>query len=70
MLEIDMKPIEAAAKNLVTELSKTYPKIIEQKYNNYGDPTTEDDGVDFYCRMRLGIYMELIRAGIFNVEQK
>ncbi len=70
MLEVDMKPIEEAAKNLVTELAKTYPKIIEQKYDNHGSPTTEDDSVDFYHRMRLGIYIELLKGGIFSMEQK
>lgn len=56
--------IKKSVKVLCDELEKHYPKVFEQLYDNHGKPSTI--GSIFQSRMEMGVYFELIKAGVIN----
>jgi hypothetical protein len=51
-----------AVKIMVAKLADHYPIILQQKYDNSGFVDNTEKGNTFEERMKMGVYMELIKA--------
>ncbi len=61
--------IRIAVKLLVDELAKSYPHIMNYNFDSMG-LIVGSGGSSFQDRMEMGVYMELIKAGVsFEMEQ-
>lgn len=59
--------IKDAVNVLCVELIKHYPQAFAQTYDNHGFPIP--NGSVFQQRMEMGVYLELLKAGVIpNVE--
>lgn len=58
------KAIKDAVKVLCEQLEISYPKAFQQTYDSFGFPVKE--GSIFRQRMEMGIYIELLKAGVFE----
>jgi|GEM_PF-4385012 len=56
--------IASSVHALCKELRNFYPEIFQKLYDNFGFPT--DDGVKFEDRMKMAVYIELLKAGIIK----
>jgi hypothetical protein len=56
--------IKKSVKVLCDELEKHYPKVFQQLYDDHGKSSTV--GARFQSRMEMGVYIELIKAGVIN----
>jgi len=56
--------INSAVRGLLRGLRIDQPEIFNQLYDSYGFPTEE--GYSFEDRMKMAMYIELIKAGIIK----
>lgn len=56
--------IKNAVNILCEELSKTYPSLLESKFDENGFPS--EHGASFQKRMEMSVYIELIKAGVIK----
>jgi hypothetical protein len=61
-----MSNIKNIAEVLIDEIEKYYPGITKQKFDNCGYP--KEKGCAAHERAELGLYIELMKAGIFSLE--
>jgi hypothetical protein len=58
------KEIIDSVEELCKALRIHYPKAFEKLYDNFGIPS--EKGVEFKDRMAMGVYIELMKAGVFD----